>query len=176
MATNICRGQTLPNRAFIGHFLPRLGAAIRGPFYLPPVTTTPAPAGPAEPATSHEPAPVAGRNATRIQLGCDGPQRRCAGRPQRRDDRREILSDHPIHGYPQPAGTHDVPNRPYEPCCRRNHDEAARGGKGGEKSAGADQPIANASTDSRENKMRTMMGSYGGRQRCHRQRRRQRQR
>ena len=51
-------------------------------------------------------------------------------------------------------------------------DEAARVGRGGEKSAGADQSIANASTESRENEMRTMMVSFGGRQRGHRQRRR----
>jgi putative tryptophan/tyrosine transport system substrate-binding protein len=63
-------------------------------------------------------------------------------------------------------------NRPYEPCCRRNEDEAARVGRGGEKSAGADQSIANASTKSRENKMRTMMVSFGGQQRCQRKCRR----
>src|SRR4029077_12772509 len=59
------------------------------------------------------------------------------------------LSDHLIHGHPQTARTDGSANRPYEPCCRRNEDEAARVGRGGEKSAGADQSIANASTESR---------------------------
>jgi hypothetical protein len=88
-----------------------------------------------------------------------------AARPAAKSQR-VLLSDHLIHGHPQPAGTDALPNRPYEPCCRRNHDEAARIGKGGKKSAGADQSIANASTESRENEMGTMMGSYDGRQRC----------
>ena len=62
-------------------------------------------------------------------------------------------SHHFVHGDPQPTGTDPLPNRPYEPCCRRNEDEAACVGKGGEKSASADQSIANASTESRENEM-----------------------
>ena len=68
-------------------------------------------------------------------------------------------SHHFVHGHSQPTGTDPLPNRPYETCCRRNEDEAACVGKGGEKSASADQSIANASTESRENEMRTMMAS-----------------
>jgi hypothetical protein len=79
------------------------------------------------------------------------------------------LSDHFIHGHTQTARTDGSANRPYEPCCRRNEDEAARIGRSGEKSAGAGQPIANTGTHSRENEMRTMMVRFGG-QRCCRQR------
>ena len=56
-------------------------------------------------------------------------------------------SHHFVHGHSQPTGTDPLPNRPYETCCRRNEDEAACVGKGGEKSASADQSIANASTE-----------------------------
>jgi len=66
------------------------------------------------------------------------------------------LSDHPIHGHPQSAWTDALPDRHYEPCCHRNDDCAARVGQGGEKSATANQPVANASTESRENEMRTI--------------------
>jgi len=84
-----------------------------------------------------------------------------------------LSSHHFVHGHSQPTETDALTNRPYKPCCRRNEDEATSVGKGGKKSAGADQSVANASAESRENKMRTMMtGSYRGRQRCHRQRRR----
>ena len=79
------------------------------------------------------------------------------------------LSDHPIHGHPQSAWTDAPPDRHYEPCCHRNEDCAARVGQSGEKSATANQPVANASTESRENEMRTMVGR-GGRQDSHRRR------
>src|SRR6516164_7680427 len=68
-------------------------------------------------------------------------------------------SHHFVHGHPQPTGTDPLPNRPYESCCRGNEDETACVGEGGEKSAGADQSIANASTESRENEMGTIMAS-----------------
>jgi hypothetical protein len=86
------------------------------------------------------------------------------------------LSDHSIHAHPQPAGTDALPNQPYVPCCHRNDDCTARVGRGGEKSAAADQPIASTGTEPRENVMGTMMGCQGGRQGCHRRHQSQRNR
>jgi hypothetical protein len=86
------------------------------------------------------------------------------------------LPDHSIHAHAQPAGTGALPNKPYVPCCHRNDDCAARVGRGGEKSAAADQPIANTGTEPRENVMGTMMGCCGGRQSCHRRYQSQRNR
>jgi hypothetical protein len=86
------------------------------------------------------------------------------------------LSDHSIHAHPQPAGTHALANQPYVPCCHRNDDCTARVGRSGEKSAAADQSIANTGTEPRENVMRTMIASFGGRQGCHRRHQSQRNR
>src|SRR6516164_10673770 len=71
-------------------------------------------------------------------------------------------SHHFVHGHPQPTGADALTNQPYEPCCRRNEAKTTRVRKGGEKSAAADHSVANASTESRENKMRTITGSYRG--------------
>ena len=111
------------------------------------------------------------RSMVKDSGGATGQQRTAGAEPQLVGSG-GTLSHHFVHGHPQPTGTDALTNRPYKPCCRRNEDEATRVGKGGKKSAGADQSVANASAESRENKMRTMMtGSYRGRQHCHRQRR-----
>jgi hypothetical protein len=85
------------------------------------------------------------------------------------------LSDHHIPPNPQPARTDHGLGLQNAPRCRRNEDPAAGSGGGWEKGASASRPTANAGTDSRVDVM-VVVTRYGGRQRCHRQHRSQRNR